>query len=256
MTAKAMDKKYQIITFYEFKELNDLEKKKELLKKAMADHSIYGTLIIAPEGFNSTVCGRPGEIKRFIGRVATILGSKISVKSSFHDEIPFQRQKVKIKKEIVTLKKEVDLARGGGTHVTGAEWNKLIGDPETFVLDARNDYEHRIGTFRGAVNPQTESFGELPDFVEKNLDPAVHKRIAMFCTGGIRCEKFAPYLKEKGFAEVYQLGGGILRYLEEVPEQESLWEGECFVFDERISVDEKLKKGLAKDLSIDENRKK
>ncbi len=240
---------YQIITFYEFKKLSGLKTIKANLKAAMAEHEIYGTFIIAEEGFNSTVCGREKGIAAFIPAVEGIFETKLSYKASFHDEITFKRQKVKIKKEIVTFRKEVDIEKGIGTHVSSEKWNDILRDPETFILDTRNDYEYRVGTFEGAVNPETESFNELPEFVEKNLDPKKHKKIAMFCTGGIRCEKFAPYMKQQGFEGVFQLEGGILRYLEETPEAESLWRGECFVFDERVSVDENLKKGSAQDFS-------
>jgi UPF0176 protein len=157
---------------------------------------------------------------------------------------------VKVKPEIVTLKQKVEIERGAGTHVSPRKWNELLRDEEVFVLDTRNDYEFQVGSFRRAVNPKTEKFSDLPRFVEENLDPEKHKKVAVFCTGGIRCEKFAPFLKQRGFAEVYQLEGGILKYLEEIPEPESLWDGECFVFDLRVSVDENLKKGTAPDLSV------
>jgi UPF0176 protein len=245
-----MEKIYQIITFYEFKKLADLEKLKISLKSAMQAHSVFGTIIIAEEGFNSTVCGRIEEIEKFVPEIENVLKTKLNFKSSFHAEIPFRRVKVKIKKEIVTLRKKVEIEKGRGTHVKSEKWNEIIMDAETFVLDARNDYEYRAGTFKNAINPQTKSFNELPEFVEKNLDPAKHKKIAMFCTGGIRCEKFAPFLKTLGFEEIYQLEGGILRYLEETPADESLWQGECFVFDERITVDEKLERGTEKDFSV------
>ncbi|MEZ5425939.1 MAG: rhodanese-like domain-containing protein [Pyrinomonadaceae bacterium] len=240
---------YQIITFYEFKDLTNLAELKDSLRSAMSENEICGTIIIASEGFNSTVCGKPPDVENFIKLAEKILQTRLVFKSSFHPEPAFKRRKVKIKSEIVTLRKTVDVEKGRGTHVSAERWNEIISDPETFILDARNDYECRIGSFRGAVNPETESFSQLPDFVEKNLHPSKHKRIAMFCTGGIRCEKFAPFLREKGFGEVYQLEGGILRYLEEIPAEKSLWEGECFVFDERISVDESLKKGEGTDLS-------
>ena len=171
------------------------------------------------------------------------------MKSSFHDAAPFRKIDVKIKPEIVTLKRPVDMSLGAGTHVSADAWNELISDPETFVLDTRNHYEFDTGTFANAVDPNTTKFSELPDFVEGNLDPEKHKRIAMFCTGGIRCEKFAPYLKGVGFEEVYQLDGGILKYLEVVAPEESLWQGECFVFDERVSIDHQLQKGEAPDHS-------
>ena len=149
----------------------------------------------------------------------------------------------------MTLKKQVKIKLGENTHVDAKEWNKIISDPETLVLDTRNDYEYQTGTFRGAINPGIAKFSELPSFVEENLDPQKHKRVAMFCTGGIRCEKFAPYMKEIGFKEVYQLEGGILKYLELTPNEESLWTGECFVFDERITVDANLQKGTEPDRS-------
>ncbi len=250
LNADLMSKNYQIITFYEFKELRELEQLKEALKSAMTDNSVFGTIIIAEEGFNATVCGARDDISAFVSFCEGCFETKAVLKSSYHDEVAFKRVKVKIKNEIVTLRKDVEIAKGGGTHVGSERWNEIITDPETFVLDARNDYEYKIGTFKGAVNPQTSSFNELPEYIEKNLDPEKHKKIAMFCTGGIRCEKFAPYLKTKGFDEVYQLKGGILKYLEDTPEHESLWQGECFVFDERISVDENLEKGFEPDLSV------
>jgi UPF0176 protein len=246
--------KYQIITFYEFKDLTrigDLEEIRESLKLAMRENSIFGTIILAAEGFNSTVCGEPEAVEKFISRAENVLKTRLKYKSSFHAETPFRRVYVKIKPEIVTLKKQVEIAKGIGTHVSPRKWNEIISDADTIVLDARNDYEHQVGTFRRAINPETRKFSELPEFVEKNLDPAKHKKIAMFCTGGIRCEKFAPFVKEMGFEEVYQLEGGILKYLEEIPKTESLWQGECFVFDQRVSVDEKLQKGNAPDLSLE-----
>ena len=245
--------KFQIIAFYEFKKLSNLERLKASLKEAMKNHSILGTIIIAEEGFNSTVCGEIGDIGEFVNEVEKIFETKLTFKSSFHAEPAFQRMKVKIKKEIVTLKKDVDFRLGIGTHVSPDEWNEIISDPATVVLDTRNDYEFKIGTFKRAINPETSSFSELPDFIDRNFDPEKNKKIAMFCTGGIRCEKFAPYLKSLGFSDVYQLEGGILRYLELVPEDKSLWSGECFVFDERISVDSNLEKGSEPDLSVPES---
>ncbi|MDQ3799051.1 MAG: rhodanese-like domain-containing protein [Acidobacteriota bacterium] len=247
-------KQYQIITFYEFKDLTkigDLEEIRESLKLAMREYSIFGTIILAAEGFNSTVCGELENVEKFIRRAESILETRLKYKSSFHDGIPFRRVHVKIKPEIVTLKKRVEIEKGIGTHVSPREWNEIISDEETVILDTRNDYEYKVGTFQRAINPETRKFSELPEFVEKALDPAKHKKIAMFCTGGIRCEKFAPFVKGLGFEEVYQLEGGILKYLEEIPAAESLWQGECFVFDRRVSVDEKLQKGNAPDLSLE-----
>ncbi len=243
---------YQIITFYEFKDLRpvaDLSQIKASLKVVMQEHSILGTIILAEEGFNSTVGGMPQDIERFVEAAEAILNTKLNIKSSFHSGLPFRKIKVKIKPEIVTLKKKIDIQNGNGTHLNAKAWNKLISDPKVVLVDARNDYEYRNGSFSNAVNPGTERFSELPAFVAENLDPDRHKKIAMFCTGGIRCEKFVPYMKELGFAEVYQLGGGILKYLDEVPKEESLWQGECFVFDDRVTVGEKLEKGSGPDYS-------
>lgn len=251
---------YQIITFYEFKDLGDGETLKEIKKSldaAMRANSILGTIILAREGFNSTVSGTPRDIEKFTIDAERILETRLKYKSSFHAEQSFRRIKVKIKPEIVTLKEpeivtlkeKVKIEKAAGTHAAVSDWNKIINDPETIVLDARNDYEFRVGTFKNAVNPRIEKFSDLPRFVRENLNPQKHKKIAMFCTGGIRCEKLAPFLIESGFETVYQLSGGILKYLEETPENESLWAGECFVFDERTMVDENLKKGNGKDLS-------
>ena len=243
---------YQVITFYEFRDMaavGALNDTRDALKALMLEFEIKGTIILAAEGFNSTVCGEPSSIDSFVKRAGSILQTDLSFKSSFHDRVPFRKIDVKIKPEIVTLKRDVDIAQGVGTHVSAERWNQLLIDPEVVVLDTRNDYEFKSGTFKRAVNPKTEKFSELPEFVAKNLDPARDKKVAMFCTGGIRCEKFAPYMKQLGFSEVYQLEGGILKYLEEVEENESLWEGECFIFDDRRTLDHSLKKGANPDYS-------
>ena len=242
-------KKFQIITFYEFKTLTNLPEIKESLKSFMRENEIFGTIILAGEGFNSTVCGFSENIKNFITFAESVFQTELKYKSSFHDDCPFQRIKVKIKSEIVTLKQKIDIKKGFGTHKNAAEWNKIISDPETVILDTRNRYEFQTGTFKGAINPETAKFSDLPAFVKQNLNPEKHKKVAMFCTGGIRCEKFAPFLKDLGFQEVFQLEGGVLKYLEEITPEENLWEGECFVFDERITVDKTLKKGTKKDFS-------
>jgi len=230
--------------------LGDLTEKRDRLRIAMREHTIKGTIILADEGFNSTVCGEETNLRSFVLTAEAILRTTIEYKSSDHSEAPFRRIDVKIKPEIVTLKQPVDISLGQGTHIEPEDWNALISDPETFVLDTRNDYEVMNGSFPRAVNPRTKKFSELPDYVSENLDPKKHKRIAMYCTGGIRCEKFAPYLKSKGFENVYQLKGGILKYLEVVSPAKSLWNGECFVFDDRITVNEKLEKGTQPDFSI------
>lgn len=241
----------EIIAFYRFKKfpVEDLPSLKERLKDAMRAYHVRGTIIIAEEGFNGMVCGPTGSVREFELEIGAVFADTFSVKRSFHEQAPFRKIDVKIKPEIVTLKQSVDMNLGIGTHVKPDEWNRIISDPETVVLDARNDYEYKTGTFQRAVNPGTAKFSDLPAFVAENLDPARHKRVAMFCTGGIRCEKFAPYLKQMGFEEVFQLEGGILKYLEETPADELLWEGECFVFDERVTVDSSLNKGSQADLS-------
>lgn len=239
---------YQIITFYEFKGLMNLPEIKAVLKAAMTEFSIFGTIIIAEEGYNATVSGLPEDIERFVKILENTFQTKLSFKISYHSEHPFLKAKVRIKKEIVSLRRTVDIEKGIGTHVNPSDWNKIISDEETIILDARNDYEVEAGTFRGAINPNIEKFSDLPKFVAENFDPQQHKQIAMFCTGGIRCEKFAPLMKEMGFEKIYQLNGGILKYLEETPADESLWEGECFVFDDRIAVDNNLEPGKSEDL--------
>lgn len=247
-----MAEKFQIIAFFEFKDmasLGDLAQTKASLKQAMLDCGVRGTIIIATEGYNGMLCGRPDEIGLFIEKAETVLSTRIRIKSSFDAAAPFRKVEVKIKPEIVTLRKPVDMSLGRGSHVAPDKWNEIISDPETLLLDTRNDYEFETGTFKGAINPKTVKFSELPDYVAENLDPERHKRVAMFCTGGIRCEKFAPYMKQLGFKEVFQLEGGILKYLEKTPVEESLWEGECFVFDERVTVDGNLQRGTKQDLS-------
>ncbi len=247
-----MIQKIQIIAFYEFKDMlavGILEDIKAEIKSVFQAHGVRGTIILATEGYNGMVCGDDLQISKFIGEAERILQTHLVYKSSSSDQPPFRKIDVKIKPEIVTLKRAVDISLGHGTHVKPDRWDELISDPETLILDARNDYEYKTGTFRRALNPGTEKFSDLPDFVAANLDPDKHKRVAMFCTGGIRCEKFAPYMKQLGFKEVFQLEGGILKYLEETPVDETLWEGECYVFDERVTVDANLQKGSITDFS-------
>lgn len=243
---------YQIITFYEFKKLEDLEKIREEIKLAMKENSILGTILISQEGYNSTLCGLPEDVEKFVSALEKILDTKLVYKTSFYETAPFNKIKVKLKKEIVVLRQgEVDVSLGKGTHVDWKEWNKIIADESTIVLDTRNVYEYEVGTFKNAINPNTMAFSELPKFVEDNFSQDKEKNIAMFCTGGIRCEKFAPFMKSLGYKNIFQLEGGILKYIEETPKNESLWEGECFVFDDRRTVDENLEKGVLIDVSVD-----
>lgn len=234
-----------VCALYKFVTLEDFPELKTPLLDFMLDHNIRGTLLLADEGINGTVAGCRVAIDAlldFLQSDQRLAG--VSFKESFVDEMPFLRTRVKLKKEIVTMGVQgIDPKRSVGTYVKPKDWNALISDPDVVLIDTRNDYEVKVGTFKHALNPDTESFREFPKYVKEHLDPAKNKKVAMFCTGGIRCEKSTAYLKEQGFEEVYHLEGGILKYLEDVPEQESLWEGECFVFDERVTVNHSLEKG-------------
>ncbi len=243
--------KYKIAAFYKFVNIptESLRSICEIVRDRMRSAEIFGTVILAEEGVNSTICGHENEIDSFIPGLSELLGIELQPKYSYSTEIPFRKVDVKIKPEIVTLKRGVDISLGEGTHVPASAWNDVISDPEVFILDTRNDYEFKTGTFENAINPVTEKFSDLPDFVRENLDPEKHKKIAMFCTGGIRCEKFAPYMRSLGFQNVYQLEGGILKYLEEIPAEKQLWKGECYVFDTRVTVDSNLDPGRLDDLS-------
>lgn len=231
---------YQVASFYEFLALpeTELSSLRAALLEICQTKSILGTIILANEGVNGTIAGCPEGIQEIITYIRTTISSKkLELKSAPSDFIPFQKLKILIKNEIVTLGVlDVDPEQKTGIHLAAEEWNQLIRDPEVVVLDTRNTYEIEFGTFKGAINPNTESFGDFPAYVQKNLNPNQHKKIAMFCTGGIRCEKASSYLLDLGFNEVYQLEGGILKYLSHVKPEESLWEGQCFVFDERVSV--------------------
>lgn len=230
---------------YKFVDLPHFESLRQPLLDLMEAQQIRGTLLLAKEGINGTISG-PQE---GIDAVRTWLDKQeglanIDCKFSYHDVQPFHRSKVKLKKEIVTMGVEgIDPRKVVGTYVQPKDWNALISDPEVILIDTRNDYEYEIGTFKNAINPNTDTFREFPQYVKDNLDPAKHKKVAMFCTGGIRCEKSTAYMKELGFEEVYHLQGGILKYLEEVPEAETMWQGECFVFDDRVAVNHSLQKG-------------
>ncbi|WP_116473448.1 oxygen-dependent tRNA uridine(34) hydroxylase TrhO [Zobellella maritima] len=237
--------KIVVCALYKFVTLENHAALREPLAELLDAEQIRGTLLLAGEGINGTVAGSRQAIDRLKAWFADDPRfTGIDYKESLSDEQPFYRTKVKLKKEIVTLGVEgIDPQRVVGTYVAPKDWNALISDPEVVLVDTRNDYEVGIGTFKGALNPNTDSFREFPDYVKENLDPAKHKKVAMFCTGGIRCEKSTAYLKEQGFDEVYHLHGGILKYLEEVPQEQSLWQGECFVFDNRVTVDHALQPG-------------
>jgi UPF0176 protein len=241
----AATSEFVVCALYKFVALPHFETIRQPLLSVMEQHDVRGTLLLASEGINGTVASN----KEGINALLTWLDSQpgldnIVTKVSFDNEMPFYRTKVKLKKEIVTMGVEgIDPRKVVGTYVKPKDWNALISDPDVLLVDTRNDYEVQIGTFEHAVNPVTETFREFPAYVKQNLDPAKHKKVAMFCTGGIRCEKSTAYLKEQGFEEVYHLEGGILKYLEEVQPEDSLWKGECFVFDNRVAVNHALEKG-------------
>lgn len=225
--------------------LENFEQLRTPLIAVMEKHDVKGTLLLASEGINGTIAGTEFGINQVLEHLSQDPRLvEVSYKVSYHQENPFQRTKVKLKKEIVTMGVEgIDPNQVVGTYVKPKDWNALISDPEVLLIDTRNDYEIEIGTFTNAVNPNTESFREFPQYVEDHLDKNTHKKVAMYCTGGIRCEKSTAYLKEQGFEEVYHLEGGILKYLEEVPEEDTLWQGECFVFDGRVAVNHDLEQG-------------
>ena len=237
--------KYVVCALYHFVILEDFEALRDPLHQVMEDNGVRGTLLLAREGINGTISGTREGIDAVLAWLRNDPRlAKVDTKESYDDEIPFYRTRVKLKKEIVTMGIEtIDPKEIVGTYVKPEDWNDLISDPDVILVDTRNDYEVAIGTFKNAVNPDTTVFREFPAYVEENLNPNKHKKVAMFCTGGIRCEKSTAYLKTQGFEEVYHLQGGILKYLEDVPEENSMWEGECFVFDNRVSVNHQLEKG-------------
>lgn len=241
--------KYLTAALYKFVSLSNYTALQAPIHAACEAHHIKGTILLAAEGINGTIAGLPDDINallKFLREDPIFNGcfSDLEHKESFADEHPFYRMKVKLKKEIVTLGVAgVSPTKLVGTYVKPQDWNALISDPDVILIDTRNDYEVDIGTFKGAVDPKTTTFREFPEYVAKNLDKTKHKKVAMFCTGGIRCEKASSYMMDQGFEEVYHLQGGILKYLETVPEAQSLWQGECFVFDQRVAVKHNLEVG-------------
>ncbi len=234
-----------VCALYKFVTLSDYEALQPVFLSKLNEMDIRGTLLLANEGLNGTISGSDSAINAFLTWLQhdNRFGN-IDYKLSYHIKPPFHRTKVKLKREIVTMGVEgIDPNKVVGTYVDANDWNELISDPETLLIDTRNDYEYNIGTFKNAVNPSTETFREFPDYVDRQLDPSKHKKVAMFCTGGIRCEKASAFMKERGFDEVFHLKGGILKYLEEVNETDTLWDGECFVFDDRVAVNHQLEKG-------------
>jgi len=244
-----MQHTYLTTAMYHFVDLPFFEKLRDPLIQFCLSHEIKGTLLLAHEGINGTVAGSEKAIQALLdflknGPIFNGKFKELGHKESWSDKHPFYRMKVKLKKEIVTLGvPRVSPTKIVGTYVKPKDWNSIISDPEVVLIDTRNDYEYAIGSFKNAINPKTTTFREFPDYVKTHLDPKKHKKVAMFCTGGIRCEKASSYMMSEGFDEVYHLEGGILKYLEEVNPQESLWQGECFVFDQRVAIKHGLEVG-------------
>lgn len=234
-----------VAALYKFVALDDFHQLREPLLDRCIAAGTRGTLLLASEGINGTIAGSRAAIDEVLAYLrADPRLADLEHKESLDEHMPFYRMKVKLKKEIVTMGVPgIDPNQRVGTYVRPQDWNELVNDPDVLLLDTRNDYEYGIGTFRGALDPHTTTFREFPAYVRATLDPRKHKKVAMFCTGGIRCEKASAFMLNEGFEEVYHLQGGILKYLEEVPERESTWEGECFVFDNRVAVNHQLEKG-------------
>ena len=239
---------HKIITLYKFHKIQEPLKLQAALKKELKNLDILGTIIVGNEGINGTVSGTSINLDRAIERLK--LHSKIldlDLKESFSKKSPFLRLKIKIKDEIVTMgKKNINPSTQSGEYINHKRWNALIEDKNTLLIDTRNSYEYAIGTFKNSINPKTANFKEFPEWVKKQQFSETdkkQKKVAMFCTGGIRCEKASAFMKNEGFEKVYHLKGGILKYLEETETQNSLWQGECFVFDDRVSVKHDLSEG-------------
>ena len=236
--------KFTIITFYQFKKIDDILNIKNELVHFCKFNKIKGTIILAEEGINGTIAGLFESIKKFESHLLSLGFANYNPKYSYSKFMPFFRLKVRNKKEIVTLRsKDVDPENITGKKIKPKDWNNLISDKETILIDVRNNFEVEMGTFKNSINPNTKSFTEFKSYLKNNLNKAKDKKIAMFCTGGIRCEKISSYMIKKGFKDVNQLHGGILSYLEKTSHENSLWNGECFVFDNRVSVKNELKDG-------------
>ena len=236
---------YTVATFYLFADLPDFEAKQAPIKAFCDSQAVLGTIILAPEGINGTIAGPSAGVAAVLNYLHSDERlAKLPTRLSHTDRKTFHRMRVILRPEIVTLgDPSVNPNEAVGQYVEPEDWNDLINDPEVVLIDTRNDYEVEVGTFKGAIDPKTETFGEWPEYVKKNLDPKMHPKIAMFCTGGIRCEKASAHLLKSGFKNVFHLRGGILSYLEKVPETESSWEGDCFVFDHRVAVKHGLEQG-------------
>ena len=235
----------RVAALYQFSRFDDCATIRNTLAALCAEQSVKGTLLIAPEGINGTIAGAADALDQVIAHIRGLPGcTALDVKYSTAETLPFYRMKVRLKREIVTMgQPDIDPLTGSGHYVDAADWNALIDAPDTIVIDTRNGYEVAIGTFDGAINPHTATFSDFPAWVRDHRAELDGKRVAMFCTGGIRCEKATAFLKSEGFDDVHHLKGGILKYLEDVPQAESRWSGDCFVFDQRVAITHGLAPG-------------
>lgn len=236
---------FLVVAFYKFIPLPHYKELREVLLDFCVERDLLGSILLAKEGINSTISGKEEKLNEFLNFLRNMPEfADLAHKESWFHEKPFSRMKVRLKKEIVRLDQgDIDVINNIGDYAEGDDWNALLEDPDIKVIDTRNTYEISIGTFKNAINPRTKGFTQFAKWVEENLDPKVDKKVGMFCTGGIRCEKASAYMREKGFEEVIQLKGGILKYLEDQPEEKSLWQGDCFVFDHRVAVSHGLVPG-------------
>ena len=232
---------FTIISFYQFIQLKNLLQLKKFFAEFCSFHKLRGTVLLASEGINGAIAGLSEPIQQFKKSIYSKGFKNLELKYSYHKYMPFNRLKIKIKKEIITFSRmKLNVEKNTATYVKSKNWNSLIENKDTLVLDVRNNFENELGTFKNSFVPKTKNFSEFKKFVDKELTSQNQKKIAMFCTGGIRCEKASSYMLKKGFKNLYQLKGGILRYLEEIPKDKSTWQGECFVFDNRVSIKNEL----------------
>lgn len=243
----SITKKFEIVAFYKFTKLSDafISMLQKDLLSLMIDHNIFGTITLAPDGINSTIAGPLNSITVVLDRLSfEDCFLDIKAQYSYSDIIPFSKAKIKIKQEVLTFKENnlPPVTEKTGTFIAPEEWNSIISDPSVITIDTRNTYEVAAGSFQGAIDPKTETFIEFKDFVRNNLDSKKHKKVAMYCTGGIRCERASNFMLEEGFEEIYQLKGGITSYLREVKQEDSMWNGNCFIFDDRRELNHNLEK--------------
>ena len=235
---------HHVITFYSIERIENNKKLGRVVERFCIKNKIVGTFFSTPQGVNTTLSGTKNSLEELIALLETKFKLKLKDQTwSQSASVPFKRLKIKCRENLLPLDGNFDPVESRGKHLNASEWNDLVLDPDTIIIDVRNDYESKIGTFKDSTIPNMKNFTEFPSFVENNLKDKKAKKIAMFCTGGIRCEIASSFMIDKGFGEVYQLDGGVLKYLKEVEQDKNLWEGECFVFDERVTVNKNLERG-------------